>query len=246
MAQERLKTNRKFAPRNNRQHLYLLRGLLVCGVCGHTLAGRTVDGYLSYGCVYGGNRCPPDVPHHTCGIQGNTIETLVWGAVVDLLKNPSLVAQAWGGKGDTPAATPQLGEKARLENRLRTIVRQQERLLDLFQDEHLDKPSYLERKQRLQEEQESIQARLLQSGQDAKLEQVKQQLIDDFEQYCQRIQANLENPSPELKQEVIRLLIDHVVVGENEIVIKHIVPTDDDCRLKPQRQGAKDAKEEVY
>ena len=80
-------------------------------------------------------------------------------------------------------------------------------------------------------EQASIQVRLLQFGQEAKSEQVKQQLIDDFEQYCQRIQANLENPTPELKQEVIRLLIDHIVVGENEIVIKHIVPTDDDCRL---------------
>jgi len=242
MAQERLKTNRKFAPRNNYLHRYLLRGLLVCAVCGHTLAGRTVDGYLSYGCVYGGNRCPPDVPHHTCSIQGKTIETLVWDAVVELLKNPNLIAQAWGCKGDTPTANADLGEKARLENRLRTVGRQQERLLDLFQEEHLDKPSYLERKQRLQQEQESIQARLLQFGQNAKLEQVKQQLIDDFEQYCQRIQANLENPTPELKQDVIRLLIDHVVVGENEIVIKHIVPTDDDCRLKPQRQAAKSAK----
>ncbi|MGB4804376.1 MAG: hypothetical protein WBV59_17105, partial [Anaerolineae bacterium] len=44
---------------------------------------------------------------------------------------------------------------------------------------------------------------------------------------------------PDLQQEVIRLLIDHVVVGKNEIVIKHIVPTDDDCRLKPQRLGVK-------
>ncbi|MFZ5820054.1 MAG: hypothetical protein ACOYYJ_09135, partial [Chloroflexota bacterium] len=41
---------------------------------------------------------------------------------------------------------------------------------------------------------------------------------------------------PQVQQEVFRLLIDHVVVGENEIVIKHIVPTDDDCRLKPGRR----------
>ena len=133
----------------------------------------------------------------------------------------------------------ELGEKERLENRLRAVARQQERLLDLFQEEQIDKPSYLERKQRLQEELQSIQARLLQFEHDAKSEQVKQQLIDDFDQYCQRIRANLANPSPSLQQEVIRLLIDHVVVGENEIVIKHIVPTDDDCRLKPQRQDAK-------
>jgi site-specific DNA recombinase len=94
MAQERLKANQKFASRNNRRHFYLLRGLLVCAVCGHTLSGRAVDGYFYYGCYYGSNR----------------------------------------------------------------------------------------------------------------------------------------------QQEIIRLLIDHVVVGPDEIVIKHIVPTDDDCRLKPQRQ----------
>jgi hypothetical protein len=37
----------------------------------------------------------------------------------------------------------------------------------------------------------------------------------------------------------IKLLIDHVVVGKNEIVIKHIVPANDDCRLKPQRLSGK-------
>ena len=234
MAQERLQTNRKFAARNNRLHRYLLRGLLVCAVCGHTLTGRTVDGCFSYGCCYGGHRCAPDVPRHTCSIDGNIVETLVWQAVVDLLQNPRLISQAWGCD-DAQSASAELGEKERLENRLRAVARQQERLLDLFQDEHLDKPEYLERKQRLQEEQQSLQARLLHFAQAAKSEQVKQQVIDDFVQYCQRIRENLANPSPDLQQEVIRLLIDHVVVGKNEIVIKHIVPTDEDCRLKPQR-----------
>jgi site-specific DNA recombinase len=236
MAQERLKTNQQFASRNNRNNRYLLRGLLVCAVCGRTLTGRTVSGSVSYGCCYGGNRRAPDVPQHTCSIAGNIVDALVWDAIVGLLQNPRLISQAWGCPDDTQSASTELGEKERLENRLRAVARQQERLLDLFQEEQLDKPSYLERKQRLEEEQQSIQAYLLQFGQEAKSEQVKQQLIDNFDQYCQRIRANLANPSPGLQQEVIRLLIDHVVVGENEIVIKHIVPTDDDCRLKPQRQ----------
>jgi hypothetical protein len=59
--------------------------------------------------------------------------------------------------------------------------------------------------------------------------------MDNFAQYCQQIEANLTSPTPEIQQEVIRLLIDHVIVGNSEIVIKHIVPTDDDCRLQPQR-----------
>ena len=57
----------------------------------------------------------------------------------------------------------------------------------------------------------------------------------DFANYCQQIEANLTDPTPALQQEVIRLLIDHVVVGEKKIVIKHFVSTDDDCRLLPER-----------
>jgi hypothetical protein len=53
--------------------------------------------------------------------------------------------------------------------------------------------------------------------------------------YCQEIEAALANPTPETKQEVLRLLIDHVVVEDDAITIKHIIPTDDDCRLLPNR-----------
>jgi site-specific DNA recombinase len=233
MAQERLKTNQQFATRNNRNHRYLLRSLLVCAICGHTLIGRThTNGDYSYGCCYGGKHRAADIPRHTCVIQGSLIEALVWNAVVELLKNPTLIAQAWGCDETTNL---EHGEKERLEHRLRAVTRQQERLLDLYQEEQLDKAAYLDRHQRLQEEKKNIQTHLLHFEQGAKSEQIKQELLDDFDQYCQRIQKNLASPNWDLQQEVIRLLIDHVIIGKNEIVIKHIVPANDDCRLKPQR-----------
>jgi len=43
-----------------------------------------------------------------------------------------------------------------------------------------------------------------------------------------------------VQQEVIRLLVDHIVVGEDEIVIKHIIPTNDDCRLLPGHMNVSD------
>ena len=66
-AQERLAMQSRFAQRNS-QHTYLLRGLLVCSVCGHTLQGRTQRGVGYYTCVYGGAQRPPDVPRHTLRI----------------------------------------------------------------------------------------------------------------------------------------------------------------------------------
>ena len=37
----------------------------------------------------------------------------------------------------------------------------------------------------------------------------------------------------------IVLLIDHIIVRKDEIIIKHIVPTDDNCRLLPGRRFAR-------
>ena len=61
-------------------------------------------------------------------------------------------------------------------------------------------------------------------------------MLDDFATFCQKMLSSLADPTPEVKQEVIRLLIDHIVVEDHAIVIKHIIPTDDDCRLLPGRR----------
>jgi len=235
-AQERLKMNQKFAVRNNQRNSYLLRGLLVCAVCGHSLYGRTVQSKVRYVCGTGKSRRPPGIPEHSCTISGSVIEPLVWQAVVELLQNPKLIARAWEAAGYTPTNQDEPGERERLESRLRSLDRQRERLLDLFQEEQLDKAVYLQRSQRLQQEQQTIQQRLQQYTQQERLELAKQSLMANFEQYCQHILANLANPSPQLQQEIIRLLVDHIVVGDGDIVIKHVVPADDDCRLQPPHQ----------
>jgi site-specific DNA recombinase len=232
-AQERLKMNQKFAKRNNQRNHYLLRGLLVCAICGHSLYGRTAQGKVSYACGTGKSRRPPGVPEHSCTIAGSVVEPLVWQAVVELLQNPKLIARAWESSRENHPKQNEAGGKERLESRWRALDRQRERLLDLFQEEQLDKTAYLQRSQRLQQEQQTIQQRLQQYAQQEQLELTQQSVLADFEQYCLRIQANLANPTPLLQQEIIRLFVDHVVVGDGELVIKHVVPADDDCRLRP-------------
>jgi site-specific DNA recombinase len=232
-AQERLKMNQKYAKRNNQHNFYLLRGLLVCAICGHSLYGRTARGNVSYACGTGKSRRPPDVPEHSCTIAESVIEPLIWQSIVELLQNPQLIARAWEASGEKPSPQDEPGEKDRLEGRVRTLDRQRERLLDLFLEEQLDKPTYQQRTQRLQEEKLALQQRLTHYAQQERLELSKQSMMLNFEQYCQRVLANLTDPSLQQKQEIIRLLVDHVVVGQGEIVIKHIIPADDDCRLRP-------------
>ena len=234
-AQERLEMNRKFSVRNNSSQFYLLRSLLVCDVCRRTLVGRSRNGTAKhYCCSNCGKNRAPDVPAHTRSIAADVIEPLVWQAVTQLLQNPARLADAWESEMKTAQPAPE--EPDRLQSRLKVLDRQWQRLLDLFQDEKIEKVELSKRKERIEQERQSIQLRLQQFERLANQEHVKQTMLDDFAAFCQQVNANLENPTPQLKQEVIRLLIDHVIVGENEIVIKHIVPTDDDCRLKPGRR----------
>lgn len=233
-AQERLRMNQRFAPRNNKKHFYLLRSLLVCGTCGRTLTGRFSDGHVYYYCTNRGRNRDPDVPRHSCGIAGSIIEPLVWQAVVELLANPALLADAWHSQQEVEADAPD--ELTRLQARQRTLERQWTRLLDLFQEGLITKRELSQRKGRLDAERESLARRISRLEQQNRRLEAKTQMLEDYAAFCQRIESNLAKPTPDMQQEVIRLLIDHIVLQKDEIIIKHIVPTDDDCRLLPGRR----------
>ena len=231
---ERLEMNKRFASRNNKRHFYLLRSLLVCDVCGRTLVGRISDGCVYYDCSNRGRNRDPDVAPHACSISGRIVESLVWEAVCELLQNPTLIADAWQAQGEDNTADPD--EAGRLQKRLRALDRQHTRLLDAFQDELIDKKELARRKSRLDTERKTLSQRLDQLRSQSRREQAKTQMLEDFTTFCHKIEASLTDPTPEVQQEVIRLLIDHIVVAKDTITIKHIIPTDDDCRLLPGRR----------
>jgi site-specific DNA recombinase len=149
-AQERLKMNQKFASRNNQKHFYLLRSLLVCNVCGRTLVGRTMNGRIFYHCTDNKQDRRLDVARHTCTISGEVIEPLVWQAVIQLIQNPRLIEDAWQSQSETQIMDPD--EVERLQVRLKTLERQWQRLLDIYQEEKLDKSELIHRKKHLDQE----------------------------------------------------------------------------------------------
>lgn len=152
-AQERLKLNQKFAQRNNKKHFYLLRSLLVCECCGHTLQGRCQNGRIYYFCEYGGKNRYPEVPRHRASISGSIIEPLVWDAVLDLLKQPDQILAAW--ETDTPRDVKP-DELTRLQARLDKLERQWSRLLDAYQDGLIEKANLSARKSRLDQERNTL------------------------------------------------------------------------------------------
>jgi hypothetical protein len=67
----------------------------------------------------------------THNIAGQMIESLVWDAIAELLRNPRQIVTAWEAEAMTQDVAPD--ELNRLQSRERKLDRQWMRLLDAFQ-----------------------------------------------------------------------------------------------------------------
>jgi site-specific DNA recombinase len=213
-AQERLAMNARFAQRNTRR-TYLLRGLLVCGTCGHTLQGRTQRGVIYYSCTHGGVHCPPGVPRHTCSVRGDVVEPLIWESLAELLKDPRRLRAAWEALQAEQASTP--SETQRWQQRQTILRKQRQRLLDAYQAGALSLEELIERQNPLDIELRESQKRLTRTSQSPSFQV-------SLEAFTQRIEQALAASDVETRQEVIRLLIERIVVTDEALTVEHIVP----------------------
>ena len=238
-AQDQRMHNKRFSQRNNHKQFYLLRGLLVCGVCDGLMIGkaRHKHPYTYYRCERGGKHRLPDVPQHTCTVNAADAEKAVWEAVAELLQEPERLAQAWADLNTTEP--PNQREIKRLEHRSRQVGRQWQRILDAYQDGLLEKDELSQRKYALDREQAQLQSLLAQAQEIQQQNQNHIQIVRDFADFSQRMLSVLENPTEEVKREVIRLLVDHIIVDDDAIIIHHIVPISDNERLSLKRIHSK-------
>lgn len=236
-AQVQLSMNKKFASRNNKKHFYLLRGLLVCDRCGRTLAGRTyAGGSVRYYCTnQGANRslvepcaCPP--------LEGDVVEPLIWQAVAELLANPKLIMDYYLARQDEKDATPY--ELKRTRQELSQIEKQDQRLLDAYQAEVIELDELTSRRQSLEQQRQVLENRALELEQLAQQQARQEALTADLVEFCENINSVLKSPTPEEKQQVLRLVVDHILVGKEQLTIKHIVPLDEDRRLHTRRSSS--------
>ncbi|MBC8446183.1 MAG: recombinase family protein [Chloroflexi bacterium] len=222
-AQERLQMNARFAQRNSRR-TYLLRGLLVCGTCGHTLQGSTQSDTVYYRCVYGGVRCPPGVPRHTCSVRGDVAEPLILQALAELLRDPQRIQDDWEALQAEQAATP--SETSRWQQRQTLLRKQRQRLLDAYQIGVISLKEFTERQNPPQIELRELEKRLGDTLQPTPLQ-------ISLETFTQRIEQALRTSDVKTRQEVLRLLIERIAVTDEALTVEHIVPTVNNVRLHP-------------
>jgi site-specific DNA recombinase len=226
LAQAQLARNRVRAVRNNTCHGYLLRSLLVCGRCGRRMVGTW---HQHSGGRY---RCRARYPRHepwACDgrtLQAGLLEPLVWEYVRDLLADPAVLQARYAdGCADPAVYAPDDQERARLSRKLQALDREVQRLIDAYQAEVIVLSELQERRRRIEEHGQVLRARLQEIATQHASREHELRLLEGAEAFCASVRAGLEDPSFALKQRVLQLVVDYIVVEETRIVIHHVVPT---------------------
>jgi len=223
LAQAQLQINRERAGRNNKQHDYLLRSLLVCGHCQVRMTGRAgsrLKPQIRYYCPRQSSLRAPLDPCPGRSLAGPLIEDLVWHSVKELLRDPQLLVEQYQLRQGQDYGTPQQQEQERLERRLTALKGEEQRLLDAFQAGLIELPVLKERSQRVAEEEARLRQRLAALKQQQQEQQRQATLGATVEDFCRSLNSALDDPSFETKRRILSLVVDKIEVLDDQITIQ--------------------------
>jgi site-specific DNA recombinase len=246
-ARERLTENKRFSPRNNKKYEYLLSGLLRCQECGYALYGKPASNSkykrLYYRCAgQDGHRWTNGRVCSAHPIRVDAMDELVWEQTRRLVEQPDLVMQEYTARVQKKQRR-QTEFKALLAKKKREskqLELEKERMLDLYQSGQIAlaeiEPRLKSLRSKIKKSQD--ECALLEKGE--KEESHRLQLIEQFADFTHQMKANLTNLNFEERRQVVRLLVEEVIVNTQteEITVRHILPLD---QKFPLCKGSSDA-----
>ena len=257
LVQRRIQENRRFARRRlKHEGVYLLKGLLKCGLCGGAYVGqgkaspRNAGGehiYHYYSCSKRTSPFPDGVrdrcPNDTLRAAG--VNEAVWTTVRDLLLDSDAFAgelAAWV-KQQTTTPSDQDDRIRKAEARIEELNRQRDRLTDAYQAGALALEAFRTRMQALEDHRIAAELALAElTAEHLEVELVQSHALG-AQEVISALAPKLLDADFDTQQTILRLLVERVVVhGQNlEIHLalpvsshSHLTPKDPPLRLQPQ------------
>jgi site-specific DNA recombinase len=83
-----------------------------------------------------------------------------------------------------------------------------------------------ERRAKIAQRRKALQAHYDQQAQLRRQAAQAREVLEDLETFCRRINARLDDATFEEKQAILQLLIERIIVGEDTLEIRHVIPLD--------------------
>ena len=236
--QERLIDNRRFARRRQkRDGLFLLKGLLKCGICGHAFVGesrveqRRAGGDYTYAYYLCSMRLAPlpDAVRTRCvneRLHVEGVNAAVWTAIRDLLLDADAVARELGAWVEHSTATPPDADVRvqRAATRLDELTRQRDRLTDAYQFGALTLVVFRNRISTIDDAHSAAEQDLSNLKAEHLEAEVAHSRARGAQDVAHALRQRLLAADFETQQTILRLLVERVVVTNQRLEIHLAIP----------------------
>jgi site-specific DNA recombinase len=231
LAEGLLERNKQVAKRRTIE-LTLLQNIMVCEKCGYSLYRTSTKTskrkIYYYRCIGSDNY--RFVNGRVCSskpIRQDYLDELVWDEIIKLLESPQLI-QKEIDRRIYEAGNSQAVQKGKLSVK-KEITRLQnsiDKILDAYQENLI---TLAELRKRIPE------LRKRENAKQKELENIEMQVVDrkrfieltyNIESFIKQLKETSKNLTIEQKRNILRMIVKEIVVGENDIKIKHSIPMD--------------------
>lgn len=150
----------------------------------------------------------------------------MWADLCEVIREPQLIAleleRAWSGQWmpEEMRARRVSLRKARV-----SLEQQLERLTEAYMGGVIKLEEYGRRRRELEEKTAALESQERELEQQADRRMELSGMVSRVEDYCQRISETLAGASFEQKRRLVEMLIDRVIVMEEEVEIRYVIPT---------------------
>ena len=229
LAQELLTANKTHAPRRTIEPS-ICQGIISCSKCGYALyraSTRTSARKIHYYRCLGsdGWRYLNGAVCNNPPIREDLLDQVVWNEVVKLLENPRLIDQELDRRLEAAQkASPTKRRQESLHRDLTRVHKSIERLMTAYQEDLLSLDELRSRMPDLRQRERAMQAELQSMATQAQDRAAYLRLAETLSAFLSRLRSSAKTLDVTERQRILRLLVKEILVGEDEIIIRHSIP----------------------
>jgi site-specific DNA recombinase len=226
LVQEKLSHNQKFALRNNKSHHYLLRTLVSCGTCKQGSNARTTWDGRSYYVCRGHHEIVAEQRCRARHVPAGQLDELVWQDLCEVLTHPEHIEAALQRAHGGEWLPQELKARVKgVEKAIAQTERQDRRLLDAYLGGVVEITEFERKRKELKGCSDALLAQKRQLEAAARERTELSEVADSIEEFCEQVKAGLSDATFEQRRALAELLIDRVIVTDEEVEIRYVVPT---------------------
>jgi site-specific DNA recombinase len=154
------------------------------------------------------------------------LDELVWQDLCEVLKQPDVIAHALERAHGGHWLPQELQARIHnLEKADKQLERQLQRLLEAYLVEVVTLPEFERKRQELTQKQDALRRQRTQLEATAEQRLELTQTAASIEAFCTQIRPTLNRANFAQRRQLVELLIDRVIVTDEEVEIRYVVPT---------------------